>query len=105
MLCLALCSNLMLCIKRFHFSVAVTNGFASTEKKGSGVQNSTPTLKSQHDFTGRVDDMGGLISPLREEVFENSSQDQNATAYPQDPSSLGTTFSSVGTIGSYCDGG
>lgn len=88
-----------------YWSFVVTNGYGHTEKAGSSVQNSTPTYKSAHDFVSRVDDMSGLISPLREEVFDITSQDPNLTNYPQDPSLMGTTLSSsVDTMGSYCDG-
>ena len=53
-----------------------------------------------------VDDLGGLISPLRGEVFDNITMTSvDGSVLPHDPSLMrGTLSSSVDTIGSYCDG-
>ena len=90
------------------FMFLVSNGYRPTETRPKPLENSTPTGRLKQEFPLNVDDMGGLISPLREDVFNGTSttaNDVNFSVLPHDPSLMGATFSSsVDTIGSYCDG-
>lgn len=60
--------------------------------------NSTPSVASKFHFQN-VDDLGGIISPVRDEVFGNYS------VVSHDGTALSTTTQGMSdTVGSYTDG-
>ena len=71
-------------------------------------EGSSSSLKFTKVLPSQVDDLGGVLSPVREDVFENlsaTSADANLSTFPLDPTLMGVTLSSsTDTIGSYCDG-
>ncbi|XP_076813169.1 uncharacterized protein LOC143459780 isoform X1 [Clavelina lepadiformis] len=70
-------------------------------------EGSSSSLKFTKVLPSQVDDLGGVLSPVREDVFENlsaTSADANLSTFPLDPTLMGVTLSSsTDTIGSYCD--
>nr|CAB3264281.1 protein NEDD1 [Phallusia mammillata] len=77
----------------------LSNGFHGNKPVGNAFVNSTPSVASRFQYN-TVDDLGGIISPVRDEVFGNcsvASQDGNTTSL----SNLTPGMSD--TIGSYTD--